>query len=348
MIVNKKHTLTALILLIMVVVAFLFIFNNDSRPVPNIEKYIEQSNTHFSELGNARKIQEQLQDAAEIDSNSIDKYTKLLSPSIVPIDFHGIVIDQYGNPVQGASVEYSAGGVAIISGTGRGRISTDSNGMFGLKTTGAQGATVSIGPIRKAGYEYQRADDGAPSNASKFGYFKASDGTQSWTEYSQDNPYKFVLWKLEKQARMDKGEKRYYFKPDGSRSAVDLQSPMSRNRQRDMTSIGHFDAAFTRSNVDWKLELSAPGGGFIEIPESQIYMNVAPEAGYSEVLKLSGLNNSRNNRTQKRYFIKTKDGLYGNLLMTVRPYYKEDSFLKINYALNIEGTRGLSTARWQQ
>jgi hypothetical protein len=210
-----------------------------------------------------------------------------------------------------------------------------------------QGASISIGPIRKIGYEYKDAPEGAPVNASRFDSYKSSDSTQPWAEYSQGNPYQFVMWKKEKLAKIIKGEKRYYFQPDGSFGAVDLESLKVSNRSRHMTGNGHFDAAFTRTDSNWKLELSTPGGGFIEIAENQIYMNIAPDAGYSEKLILNGLNNPRQNRIQKRYYIKTKDGLYGNLLMTIRPYYRKNSFLKINYALNLDGTRDLLTSRWE-
>jgi hypothetical protein len=266
--------------------------------------------------------------------------------SLRSVEFYGRVLDQDKNPVEGAIVKYNIGGLAYAAGTGSDSTVTDASGLF--TTEGGYGSSLHISNIGKAGFEFKRADGRSTGNAYQFEDHKRFPDSILWSDYTATNPYAYTVWRIDQSVKITSGERKYYFTTDGAyfardgrRYPINLKNRVSRRAGQSIDA--HLNASFERTDATWKLILSAKGGGFVSIPAGVLYTNEAPVSGYQETIEISGVSGvPRSDIHQKKYYLKTESGAYAALDIEIRPYYGEDAYLGVRYALNEQGGTSLS------
>jgi hypothetical protein len=259
-----------------------------------------------------------------------------------PIEIYGKVVDQYGVPVEGASI---AGSTIIrnISGfSGKSEkytTVTDQNGLFQFK--GMYGESMGVWPS-KPGYEFKG------TNTS----FVFSLMYPKETIYTPDanNPTVLTMWKLQGAEPLMVVEiEKYHGLPfDGTPVYVDLEKNRITANQGDLKitlkrNPLHPDLG---KKFDWSLIVEGVGGGLVE--STTAYQNEAPAEGYQSEFKyaMSAEGAHWQDGMQKRFFVKSKNGkLYGWVDLNVYARYQEGVGITIEGRVNPNGSRNLEYDR---
>jgi hypothetical protein len=252
----------------------------------------------------------------------------VLAVLATPITFYGRVLDQNGNPVSGADVDYGAIDKFDESGTDyHGK--SDANGNFSIH--GIKGAVLTVG-VRKTGYYniHGRSD-------AAFAYGVGIDPTRK-VPPTKENPALFVLQKqgpTEPLIRVDGGQ--IDIPSDGQPLNVDLATGRTgTGNLRVQTWIENN----SQRRFDWHYELSVPGGGLIERPGQFDFE--APEDGYQPALGENMFNGAANwsARPEREYFAKLPDGRFARF--AIHFYAGDRNFIVFTSYLNPEpGHRNL-------
>jgi hypothetical protein len=296
-----------------------------------------EQKTYLKETQEAvKKINERNKNIpATIKEKMKQQAAKMLSASdamIQPVTFYGKVIDQNNNPIANVGVMFDGGRSAYSFGSGPDKTITNEQGIFSI--TEAKAYTLSIDNMKKEGYDFSHVQE----------TFRLYNDPQfkSWKDYSAlDNPYVFNGWKIEEYAKVIATENRYYFYPDGRTYSLDITT--IKRHQLETADKGSFNVSFTRTDEHWQLTLTASRGGFVETAD--VYMNLAPESGYQESIVLEGDYKGRPIIVNKKYYLKLQSGEYARLIMDIRPYFKNDSAIKMNYVVNLEKGRNLAVKK---
>jgi hypothetical protein len=185
----------------------------------------------------------------------------------------------------------------------------------------------------KPGYQFDI------NHVKNFDNYQRFPNSNVWSEYSElDKAYIFHGWKVERYAKLVTRDGGYLFVPNDKIYSVDLTKGSGKNKHEGANK-GSFNVSFVRSDESWQLTLVAPNGGFIETED--VYMNTAPDSGYQESILLSGPYDKKKLVIRKKYYLKSQQGEYARIAMEIRPYFKKKSFIKLNYAVNIGGTKSL-------
>jgi hypothetical protein len=202
------------------------------------------------------------------------------TPNHQRISFYGMVVDQNGQPVPGATVYITVLYNSLLgSGEDRAVLQTNENGAFSV--TGYRGRTLDIG-LRKDGYDYE-------GDVGPFHYTTLVPETQRHHP-DKDQPVKFGMWKRKGAETMVKYQAiEFPLKFDGTEYRVDLLKGMVVKEGGDLFFRLTSPQALTgQSNSSgrwtWGLEMEAVGGGFVL--SHQKLMSEAPESGYQPKLEL--------------------------------------------------------------
>ena len=178
----------------------------------------------------------------------------VLTVLATPITFYGKVIDQIGNPVSGADVDYGAIDKFDENGSDyHGK--SDVNGNFSIH--GIKGAVLTVG-VRKPGYYniHGRSD-------SAFAYGVGIDATRK-APPTKENPALFILQKhgpTESLIRIDGGQ--IDIPRNGRPVNIDLSTGKTgAGNLRIQTWVENGN----QRHFDWHYELSVPGGGLMARP----------------------------------------------------------------------------------
>jgi len=194
------------------------------------------------------------------------------SENAKPQDSYGKVVDQSGQPIEGAII---TGYLHFIVGMDADRMekhltTTDSNGDFEL--TGLKGEHLGAMPT-KPGYIFKSGSDSyrLPTNGQKT---------------SRDNRAVYIMWKLQGAEPMVHAKVHAYVPCDGTATSYDILTGHK-------AANGDLVLTLTRTPVDiergrpfdWKATVELPSGGGV-IPINETYPNEAPAEGYEPKLTI--------------------------------------------------------------
>lgn len=253
----------------------------------------------------------------------------LLAPFSTPINFWGKVVDQYGEPVERASVRFAANDKYWESGS-KYTTQTDAQGLFSLRN--AKGISLSV-DVEKAGY-YRN-----PQSYAAFAY--ASRGAaRDRPVPTLQNPALFVLHKMGAPIPLFHVERRCFRLPkDGSPIEVSLETGR-------VVNPGHVEVQCwtndqtkdPQGRYDWKCRVTVPSGGLIERTGSFDFE--APAEGCHESIDLVPSPERWTSHVEREYFVKLADGRYARISFCMRT--GGDHFCVIESYMNPEpGSRNL-------
>jgi hypothetical protein len=250
----------------------------------------------------------------------------------MPISFYGKVIDEKGNSVADANVNFSVNDLSE-SGDTQYEVKSNPQGLFSI--SGIKGGGMSVG-VSKDGYYSKPGGDG-------YFYYNREE------ENHVPNPNKPVVFHLRKRgeaAELIHREKLFGFSIDGKKHFVDL---LAGKKFVDTNPQGDFCVSIIRSSkdpngrFDWEVILdSVNDSGFIE--SSEEFMFQAPESGYQSTLRYGYHATDPNWKSQERrkFFVKSRQGkFYTRLEATVIPDYNDKGAIDLNYYTNPDGSRNL-------
>ena len=223
-----------------------------------------------------------------------------------PIQFYGQVVDENTNPVAGAQVDFDCNDLST-NGTSYYHTGSDANGLFSI--VGITGKLLSV-HVSKEGYYSSRRD------REYFDY--AGNGDNNFIP-DAGNPVVFHLLKKKQGERLIEKDfppgigQIWQLHHDGTPIELDLL-----NGSQNVTGGGQLKLEFWRDlsnpnakRFDWKLQISAVGGGLI--PADEEFAFTAPETGYqpSIVIDMPATNQVWLGELRSRYYIQLPNGNYG-------------------------------------
>ena len=253
-----------------------------------------------------------------------------------PIAFYGKVVDQYGQPVANAGIDFGAIDEFWENGSNY-HGQSDQNGFFSIK--GILGAGLTVG-VNKEGY------DGIKGKSYQaFGYGMGVDETRQKPP-TKDAPALFVLRKKAlAEPLIVISRPQYDLNRNGSPIGIHLETGETGTSGMDVVEVScltHEELKDARGRFDWTFGISVPGGGLVERQDETQF--TAPEEGYSPQEQIQMNINDPSRRwssvMENRYFIKFADGRYARV--SVSAYAGGRSFVVLESYLNPNpGSRNL-------
>ena len=256
---------------------------------------------------------------------------KIQSALATPITFYGKVIDQNGDPVPDATVNYGALDKFDAPGS-QYQGKSDANGKFSISDIA--GAALSVG-VRKEGYYMI---DGKSANAFAYGVGPDSARREPPTK---ENPAIFVLQKMGITDPLVHISSRTYRIPrNGTPVEVDLTtgqvSVLGNLRVETWTKDQAKDA---KQHYTWRCRISVPNGGLVE-RKGQFDFE-APADGYKPSDEIVMLQTAEKwqPQGQREYFVKLNDGRYARVQLKM--IAQGNHFFRLESYLNPSGSRNL-------
>lgn len=335
----KKKLTTVVILLLLGLVVYSFW--PKEKDTPDLPKQPSKSSNSG---GDEKSVAQNKELSGRPVSHNPVRATVLHRPELLdewkqPINFYGRVEDPLGESISQASVRLSWTDLSK-TGTSQRLAKSDENGLFSLENV--QGKSLSV-LVEKGGYR---------TNARKSirSYEYALEFEKNYHQPDKNQPVIFVLHPVNKAKELIISERRLEV-PIGETKSIQL---MKSNL------VGGFQASvfvemdkqeYERPFFPWGVNLYGKREVFF-LPTSDYYTLEAPHAGYLEDLHfefpLSELNNRPKGESiwpivpRRTIYIKTKDGLYGAIKLTM--YRKEKRgyvILKFRTTINPTGSRNL-------
>ncbi len=286
----------------------------------------------------------QLMVELDVPEAVVRKLFKAIDSITGPIEFHGRVVDQHGEPVEGAKVAYQVVSSPGFGGPGEYTAITNGDGRFSV--SGVRGIKILILEAKKPGYAI---------NA--FGRFRIRSKTPAElvSTYTADNPYVVKAWKLPESEPVWEGKnKRIYMIADGRTYSLQFENQQiniiegkSNNAHLWVSMVADPDLAhYAQGN--WSISIEAVDGGIQQAMDKFMYR--APDAGYEQRWNRSytmGQPDYEDSlRRQKFYFVAQNKKLYGRLLVGISPFlYGGESGIAITYTINPQGSRNLYSGK---
>lgn len=332
--------------------AIILVFLIIGRWLMSSHKWIQASNTPRSELP-TRVINSSLSDSGSSTSatttnntitdipnqQSIPAFAKERVEKTVAalnransrlLDMRGKVVDQYDQPVVGATIR---GSILLYDGLERTKedlryTETDNQGLFGFE--GIHGVTLGIWP-QKEGYTYD-----LKLTSKRSGNYRG--------DYA--NPDVFVMWKLKGAEHVISDDKFYGIKPDGRVYTIDL---IKGKKIEGASAVGDLLVQIQRpaliargEKFNWSFSIQPIEGGLLETAAH--YLNEAPLEGYQGryAVSLSSSDANWTEKFQRTFFFTSRNRAnYGWLKIEIIPNYNDTSVLKFESLLNPAGSRNL-------
>jgi hypothetical protein len=232
---------------------------------------------------------------------------RILGILATPITFYGKVIDQNGDPIADASVDYGTIDKFDADGSNyRGK--TDTNGYFSV--SGIQGAVLTVGVSKTGYYNIHGKSDGA------FAYGVGPDSTRKEPP-TKDRPAVFVLQKMGVTEPLVRVSSRQINIPaTGQPTSIDLTTGRT---GRGNVQLESWIGDSSQRRFDWWYRLSVPGGGLIE-RQGQFEFE-APVEGYQASIETSMAASADkwSSDVNKSYFARLADGRYARFSINFYP-----------------------------
>lgn len=274
----------------------------------------------------------------KIKDDKRNRFVELAASRAVEIDFFGKIIDQYGEPVAGAIVEFYGTSGFLVEGSGFGKAQTDINGIFHISDS--SGTKLSFKKLYKNGYEIKLSSG---SNGNIFESYQRFDDSLLLDNYSsKSTAFVFDAWKKEIIANILSSGYNKAFLINNKDYWVDftiMGVKQSLGKTPDSMKVN-----FSQDGDDITLHLSMLEGKLLETEKTQ-YMNIAPESGYQNEYFYTFNGSERGNKpTSKYFFYKTAGkGFYGRVEMVIRPNFKrfKKGYIRFKYLTNLDQTTAL-------
>jgi hypothetical protein len=266
---------------------------------------------------------------------------------LTPILFYGKVVDQNGNPVPDAQVEYSGNSIPW-GGAARQQMKTDANGEFRITSTGI---SLSVNVSKENYRSLLRRSDippaeaaGDPFSSDSFNYAKLFGPTV----HKPDSAHP-VIFTLHKSGVLEplitQRGKDWVMAKDGSpvRITLDPGNPKTVIELQCWTDDKTPNA---ERHYDWRFKLTVPSGGLEERPDEIAF--TAPATGYEErsfdySMKKELPGNQWRDEVAKSFFVRFEDDTYA--ILDVNMISGGDHFVFVSSRLNPKtGSRNLETA----
>ena len=257
---------------------------------------------------------------------------------LTPLNFYGLVVDQYDKPIGGAVASFSWNDLSP-EGSTQAKVTSQPDGVFSL--TGKHGKALTV-RVAKEGFYTSR------SNLVGFHY------AGEWTNFVGDpkNPVLFHLFRKGTAEPVlatlhpmgDEGVgKSYKSNRDGSPVEIDL-----RNGNVAQPGQGHLKveawsddkAKKPGEEFDWKCRISAVKGTIVE--STKEFDFIAPLDGYQPEAIIdmpASLGSDWRRDAERKYFLKFNDGTFARIKFVMIP--RGDFFFQLEAFLNPSGSRNL-------
>jgi len=258
---------------------------------------------------------------------------KVAAMLATPITFYGKVVDQNGEPIPGANVDYGTIDKFDESGSDY-QSKSDENGGFSI--TGINGAVLTVG-VRKEGYYNIHGKSDAA-----FAYGVGVDPTRK-APPTKDNPAMFVLQRIGvTEPLLHIASRQYRMSKSGEPIEIDLKTgnlvaPGTGNlrlerwaNDRNKDTKGHFD---------WGFRITAPQGGLAERKEQFAFE--APQEGYTEKIEIkmpASVADTWSYAINRSYFVVMRDHY---ALIKLDIYSGHDNAVLLEAFVNPTGSRNL-------
>jgi hypothetical protein len=332
---NARRTFVLVALLILA--ALLWFLLPKSKPVPPLAiapspkssvQTREQTGTHPSPAKDAQgrllpvapNAPPESEKRKESEASEIEMYRRAFS---APISFYGKVLDERGNPIEGATAKLIAIASPLSNGTTYERIS-DAQGLFAIAGIHGIGLVVRV---TKAGYY--------PTDQSKG---KVSYGKLPTTDEravpTPDAPAIFVLRKMGETVPLVHLKAKDY-PVDGKGTAVEVNlatgAQARGNGSQLRVEVWSDDPTYgARGPYGWHARVTVPGGGLIE-RQGEIDFE-APADGYTPSFETSMARNAERWRDgfDRQFFACLADGRYARFSLSLTTgglFFRLESFL---------------------
>jgi hypothetical protein len=266
---------------------------------------------------------------------------------LTPILFYGKVIDQHGNPVADAEVDY-AGNNIPWGGGARQQMKTDAMGKFRIASTGI---SLSVNVSKENHRSVFRRSDippaeaaGDPSSSDSFNYAKLFGSTVHQPDKA--HPVIFTLYKsgVLEPLIVDKGKDLIMAK-DGTPIRIQMQ-PGNPKTVIELQCWTDDKSPNTERHYDWRFKMTILAGGMVERRNEIAFY--APETGYDQqVFEYSMAKELPGNQwkyeVKKNFFIRFEDDRYA--ILDVKMKTGGGHFAVVGFRLNPKpGSRNLETA----
>lgn len=340
----KKNAI--LIGILLCVICFLLWWHRSSPDVNATEDNVSAASnaapeTQTKSLGTPKAVQ-----SAKVGkSTSATKDPRTMTPSEFqqwelsietgPIDFYGKVVDENSNVVAGANVAFGWNTEARGRGHKTTNTQSDADGLFSLH--GVRGDILDVA-VSKKGYYASRPE------ADTFPYFGGN-------HFNPDplNPVVFHLRKKGEGAPLIQCDFPGFahiaqLRHDGTPVELDLGKGAQVSSGNGQLKLEFWrDLTNRNANVyDWKLQISAPGGGLAQTSEEFAFQ--APESGYepSIMIDMPSTKQGWRNGLHAKYYLRLPDGSYGRMDIDFQAY---NGVFKIHSAINPTGSPNLEPAK---
>lgn len=248
-----------------------------------------------------------------------------------PISFYGTVLDEVGQPIEGATVRFVWSDISD-NGTSEATMTSDSDGLFNLTDRKGKGVSVSVS---KAGY-YTPSKE----RISSFEYANPYE-----PRFHRPNPSRPVVFHLRKKGRAEPlsiMDKSFRIPLDGTAVDVDLLTgkavPEGQGNVRIQCWTSDRDPGSKR--YDWRCQVQIPNGGLLE--SNNEFDFEAPPIGYrpmDEIKMPKSHEEQWRSEAIRKYFVKLGNGLYGRVSFLM--IAGGDHFCRIESYVNPSGSRNL-------
>lgn len=337
---HKLKTLAIAIGLASLVVLFRAYTNDEAgKNVRSAESRDGVSNSSLKSESEREKILSMTKEDREQEHKSWmgKKWEKAFA---TPINFWGKVVDQDGNPIQGASIEITLLDERtqhLAKRSNRKYVKTsDTNGLFELLKK--KGATL-YAKASKEKYSSLDGETGEGSLSSREIYFAFDEALPRYQPPTKKNPTIFVLRKKNPIANLVHSRMGVNLSKDGKAHTVNLGG-VDKTMAIEVRCWSAAPLPFTYDKYDWRAEIRVVEGGLKPITE--INTVEAPTDEYQASYKIDMNTNlgpnewSVSNYRPRDFWIKFDDGTYAKARIEIQTGRKHK--VDVEVWCNLDGT----------
>ncbi|MCP8897949.1 carboxypeptidase-like regulatory domain-containing protein [Gilvimarinus xylanilyticus] len=363
---KEKLYLIVAALLILCIFGWLFwLFNGSPTEKISTEAPTEEALVDSAQADKMKKLIDEAKDDPEKSEGLFDALLALLPfkqrlqyrlsfPELDDMSFYGQVVDQYGDPVVGATLDIEGGGRLLTPGSGKARARTDAEGKFSVHM---KGGSLLITNLSHPGVKYYFPNDLRSTGSGGIGFdsFQRMKGGNEplWSDYPQGNPYVFQAWRIDPNdlvTNLKSGRDNFRVDCENNTYSIDmLVSPRSKKRlvldglEGQLRVRFSCEEALATETADWTVEIEAIDGGLVATDER--YMYKAPDFGYVPSIRWTFNKNDSNYRgglSRKKFYFYSNNGKeYGSLILSFDIFYEGPILMIDKYNINPDGGRSL-------